>query len=145
MLNNTHFILWCACGVISKYLGVNVIRGSPVCSIVFRVVSVAWAPMNALPVVRKMEIWSRLLQEIENKLYLTDCQNSRRENGSESVNLDVFSLGESVFNQELLYFVALVTLKLKNVASISSVGNNGTVAAVGLQFVRIKMDATFQT
>ena len=78
------------------------------------------------------------LTEIEDQLYLTDCQNSRKENGSESVNLDVFSLGESVFNQELLHFVALVTLKLKNVASISSVGNNGTVAAVGLQFVRLK-------
>lgn len=54
------------------------------------------------------------------------------------MNLDIFSLSKSVFNQELLHFVTLVTLKLKNVASISSVGDHGTIAAVGLQIVSME-------
>jgi hypothetical protein len=49
------------------------------------------------------------------------------------VHLNVFIFGKPVFNQELLHFVTLVTLKLKNVTSVSSVSNNGTVAAVSLK------------
>jgi hypothetical protein len=49
------------------------------------------------------------------------------------VNLNVLCLGKSVFNQELLHFMALVTLKLKDVASICGVGYNSAIAAVSLQ------------
>ena len=48
------------------------------------------------------------------------------------MDLDVIRLRKPVLDQELLHFDTLVALKLKDVASISSVSNNSTVAAVGL-------------
>jgi hypothetical protein len=48
------------------------------------------------------------------------------------VNLDVVCLRKPVLDQELLHFDTLVALELKNVTSVTSVSNNGTVAAVSL-------------
>ena len=69
----------------------------------------------------------------EEWFYLTRGRKSRGATDSESVNLDICFLGKPVFNQELLHLVALVALKLKDVASVDGVSNDSTVAAVRLR------------